>query len=75
MNLSFIAEEIHGTAFDQMEDADYENHGRIIIGNAMILVDKDEFEELRSDILSFTPEGDKEDFQDKFEDRVKIKED
>lgn len=74
MELSLIAQNILGTAFDQMADADYENHGRIDIGNTFILIDKDEFEELRKDILSFTMGCDKEHWQDKFEDRVKIKE-
>ena len=46
--LPSIAQEILDTAWGQLEDADYENHARVIIGNDMVLVDKDEFEELKA---------------------------
>jgi len=46
--LPSIAQEILDTAWSQLEDADYENHARVIIGNDMVFVDKDEFEELKA---------------------------
>ena len=46
--LPSIAQQILDTAWSQLEDADYENHARVIIGNDMVLVDKDEFEELKA---------------------------
>ena len=45
--LPSIAQQILDTAWSQLEDADYENHARVIIGNDMVLVDKEEFEELK----------------------------
>lgn len=39
--------EIIGAALRQMEDADYENCGRVFIGGEMILIDKEEFNELK----------------------------
>jgi phage pi2 protein 07 len=42
-----IVNQIIGAALRQMEDADYENYGRVYIGGEMILIDKDEFNELR----------------------------
>ena len=55
MDLSWIAKEILENAFCQMEDAEYENNARLYIGEQMILVDHDDFEELRNDILQFDP--------------------
>lgn len=52
-------------AFNQLEDADYKNYARVFIGNEMILVDKDDFEELREFFGSDT----------QFENIVNIKED
>jgi len=46
--LPSIAQEILDTAWGQLEDADYENHARVIIGKDMVLVDKEEFEELKA---------------------------
>ena len=46
--LPSIAQQILDTAWSQLEDADYENHARVIIGNDMVLVDKEEFEELKA---------------------------
>lgn len=45
--LPSIAQQILDTAWSQLEDADYENHARVIIGNDMVLVDKEEYEELK----------------------------
>lgn len=60
MILSLIAKEILENAFCQLENAEYENYARLIIGNKMILVDHDDFEELRNDILNFHPKCDEE---------------
>lgn len=56
MELSWIAREILENAFCQLEDAEYENHARLFVGDQMILVDHDDFEELRNDILKFDPD-------------------
>lgn len=48
IDLPVIAQLILDTAWTQLEDADYENYARVIIGNDMVLVDKDEFEELKA---------------------------
>lgn len=45
--LPSIAQQILDTVWSQLEDADYENHARVIIGNDMVLVDKEEYEELK----------------------------
>jgi hypothetical protein len=55
MALSLIAREILKNAFCQLTDAEYENNARLYVGDEMILVDHDDFEELRNDILSFDP--------------------
>lgn len=55
MELSFTSRNILEAAFRQAEDAQYDNHAQIIIGNEMILVDEEEFEELRNDILKNHP--------------------
>ena len=60
MALSWIAREILENAFCQLTDAEYENNARLYVGDQMILIDHDDFEELRNDILSFDPDCDKE---------------
>ena len=45
--LPSIAQQILDTVWSQLEDADYANHARVIIGNDMVLVDKEEYEELK----------------------------
>lgn len=45
--LPFIARYILETAWNQLEDANYDNKARVIIGNDMVLIDKEEFEELK----------------------------
>ena len=42
-----IAQYILDVVWDQIEDADYENQARVIIGGDMVLIDREEFEELR----------------------------
>ena len=59
--LPSIAQQILDTAWSQLEDADYENHARVIIGNDMVLVDKDEFEELKAVV---TNDRDLQDFSE-----------
>ena len=72
MELSWIAREILENAICQMEDAEYENHARLCIGSTMILIGKDDFEELKKDILNFDPECD-DDIKEKcFEDIVSL---
>jgi len=46
--LPSIAQQILDTAWSQLEDANYEGYARVIIGNDMVLIDKDEFEELKA---------------------------
>ena len=46
MELSWIAREILENAFCQMEDAEYENHARLWVGEQMVLIGHDDFEEL-----------------------------
>lgn len=60
MELSWIAREILENAFCQLQDAEYEDNARLYVGEQMILVEKDDFEELRNDILRFDPECDNE---------------
>ena len=59
--LPSIAQQILYTAWSQLEDADYEDHARVIIGNDMVLVDKYEFEELKAVV---TNDRDMQDFTD-----------
>ena len=61
-----IAQYILDVVWDQIEDADYENQARVIIGGDMVLIDREEFEELRQVITN--------DRGRKFEDIVTIKE-
>lgn len=58
MELSWIAREILENVFCQLEDAEYEDNARVIIGGTMVLVDHDDFEELRNDILAFDSDCD-----------------
>lgn len=67
IDLPAIAQQILDTAWSQLEDADYENHARVIIGNDMVLIDRDEFEELKQVVTN------DRDLQD-FEEIVTIKE-
>lgn len=62
--LPSIAQQILDTAWSQLEDADYENHARVIIGNDMVLVDKEEFEELKAVV---TNDRDLQDFEEIFD--------
>lgn len=73
MELSWIAREILENAICQLEDADYENNARVIIGTAMVLVDKDDFEELKANILAFDPDCETNIKEREFEDIVTIK--
>lgn len=61
IDLPAIAQQILDTAWSQLEDADYENHARVIIGNDMVLVDKEEFEELKAVV---TNDRDLQDFEE-----------
>lgn len=61
IDLPAIAQQILDTAWSQLEDADYENHARVIIGNDMVLVDKDDFEELKQVV---TNDRDLQDFSE-----------
>lgn len=61
IDLPAIAQQILDTAWSQLEDADYENHARVIIGNDMVLVDKDDFEELKQVV---TNDRDLQDFEE-----------
>ena len=45
--LPSIAQQILDTAWAQLENANYENYARVIIGGDMVLVDKEEYEELK----------------------------
>lgn len=47
MDLPSIAQQILDTAWAQLENANYENYARVIIGGDMVLVDKEEYEELK----------------------------
>jgi len=67
IDLPAIAQQILDTAWSQLEDADYENHARVIIGGDMVLIDRDEFEELKQVVTN------DRDLQD-FEEIVTIKE-
>ena len=60
MELSWIAREILENAFCQLEDAEYENNARLYVGEQMLIVDHDDFEELRNDILKFDPNCDED---------------
>lgn len=53
MELSFITRDIIEAALLDMEDAQYDNHARVFVGDHMILVDEEEFEELKQELLSF----------------------
>ena len=75
MELSWIAREILENAFCQLEDAEYENHAQLYVGEQMVLVDHDEFEELRNDILKFDPDCDSDIKLKKFGQIVKTWED
>ena len=75
MELSWIAREILENAFCQLEDAEYENNARLYVGGQMILVDHDDFEELRNDILRFDPNCDNDIKTTEFKDIVKTWED
>ena len=75
MELSWIAREILENAFCQMEDAEYENHARLFVGEQMVLIDHDDFEELRNDILCFDPDCDEDIKTKEFKDIVKTWED
>ena len=70
--LPSIAQEILDTAWSQLEDADYENHARVIIGNDMVLVDKDDFEELKQVV---TNDRDLQDFSEIVDVKEKSNED
>ena len=61
IDLPAIAQQILDTAWSQLEDADYENHARVIIGNDMVFVDKEEFEELKAVV---TNDRDLQDFEE-----------
>lgn len=71
MELSWIAREILENAFCQLEDAEYENHARLFIGETMVLLDHDDFEELKNDILSFDSDCDNDIKTTEFKDIVK----
>ena len=58
MELSWIAREILENAIVNLVDAEYDNNARIYIGESMVLVDKDDFEELKQNILDFDPDCD-----------------
>jgi len=70
--LPSIAQQILDTAWSQLEDADYENHARVIIGNDMVLVDKDDFEELKQVV---TNDRDLQDFSEIVDVKEKSNED
>ena len=61
IELPVIAQLILDTAWSQLEDADYENQARVIIGGDMVLVDKEEFEELKAVV---TNDRDLQDFSE-----------
>lgn len=48
IDLPAIAQQILDAAWSQLEDADYENHARVIIGGDIVLIDKEDFEELKT---------------------------
>ena len=52
MELPSIFQQIIEVAFEQLEDADYENMARVVIGGDMILVDSNDFEELKKHLGS-----------------------
>ena len=72
IDLPAIAQQILDTAWSQLEDADYENHARVIIGNDMVLVDKDDFEELKQVV---TNDRDLQDFSEIVDVKEKSNED
>ena len=61
--LPIKAQEILSTAFEQIEDADYEGKARVIIGCDMVLIDNEEFDELKALVC---------DTSTKFEDIVQL---
>ena len=68
--LSWISQYILKTAFKQLKDADYEENAEIQIGRDFVLINEDEFEELKSDIINFT-HVDEEIVETNFNDIVK----
>ncbi len=52
MELPSIFHQIIEVAFEQLEDADYENMARVVIGGDMVLVDSNDFEELKKHLGS-----------------------
>ncbi len=52
MELPSIFQQIIEVAFEQLEDADYENMARVVIGGDMVLVDSNDFEELKKHLGS-----------------------
>lgn len=60
--LPSIAQQILDTAWSQLEKAQTtRNHAKVIIGNDMVLVDKEEFEELKAVV---TNDRDLQDFSE-----------
>lgn len=72
--LPSIAKEILEKAFWQLEDADYHNYARVVIGHDQALVDRDEFYELKeflSDKMLGT--GELKEFEDVVNEKIIFK--
>lgn len=73
MELCWLAKEILEEAISNMEDADYEGQARVYIGNQMVLVEEEDFNELKENLLLFDPECDDDIKNLEFSDIVKPK--
>lgn len=54
-SLPSIVQEILDAVWEQLEDADYENKAQVIIGGTFVLIDKDEFKELKDYVSNDIP--------------------
>jgi hypothetical protein len=72
MEIPIIAQMILETAWKEIEDADYENLARVIIGSDFELIDKEDYNDLKKFLSSYNglPERTKD---RKYEDIVTIK--
>jgi len=73
MEIPVIAEIILEMAWKELVDADYDCHAKVVIGNDFLLVDKEEYEELRNYLESINSLPDRTRDRN-FEDVVNIKE-
>lgn len=71
MELSWISTYILRVAFKQLKNADYYDHALIDIGDDCVLIDKDEFEDLKEDVMEFFSDDYEEISSMTFEDIVK----